>query len=106
MFREPVRVGSRTVPVRVSLGACLQHDAPRADAPSWIEAAELAAELAAEEGEPRLFPSGATRVDRSAWDVMDLPMAAGGAAEALWRGTAARAEDPEGQRFDHRRRRA
>jgi hypothetical protein len=32
MFREPIRVGSRSIPVRVSLGACLQHDAPKADA--------------------------------------------------------------------------
>jgi GGDEF domain-containing protein len=107
MFSDPIRVGPRLVPVRVSLGACLQHDAPRADAASWIEAAELAAELAAEEGEPRLFPSGATRVDRSAWDVVELPMDPEAEADAQWRATTARrTEDPEGECFDYDRRRA
>lgn len=109
MFREPLRVGPKTVPLRVSLGACLQHDAPRADARSWLEAAELAAQVAAEDGEPRLFPSGATRVDRSAWDEPRQPGPAVSEEEqdAQWRTVGeARADDPTHARHRDRRRSA
>jgi GGDEF domain-containing protein len=103
MFREPVRIGTRVLPVRVSLGACLQHDAPRADAVSWIEAAELAAELAAECSTPRLFPSGATKVDRSAWDDLD-DTPTEGAADARWRAVAeGRVDDAEPRSHERRR---
>jgi GGDEF domain-containing protein len=94
MFREPMVAGSHVIAVRVSVGACLQHDAPRADAPSWLEAAELAATLAAEDGEPRLFPSGATKVDRSAWDDINRYSQVDSPDENLWSAVAAgRADD-------------
>lgn len=83
MFVEPLRIGSHVITPCVSLGACLQHDAPKADAASWLEAAEMAALIAAEDGEPRLFPSGATRVDRSAWDNLE-PSEVADAGDANW----------------------
>lgn len=105
MFREPMRIGSRILPVRVSLGACLQHDAPRADAASWIEAAELAAELAAEAGEPRLFPSGATKVDRAAWDEGEsLALRPEERDDALWSAVAKGRADDTAPRTRERRR--
>jgi GGDEF domain-containing protein len=106
MFREPIRVGSRSIPVRVSLGACLQHDAPKADAASWIEAAELASQLAAEDGDPRLFPSGATKVDRSAWDEANEPTGEADA-DALWSAVAdCRTDDTLLHTHERRRERA
>ena len=108
LFREPLRVGPRTVSLRASLGVCLQHDAPRADAQSWLKAAELAAMVAAEDGEPRLFPSGATKVDRSAWDEHEAstPVGIAGEDEAWIAAAERRAEDPPDARHGDQRRRA
>lgn len=63
MFDDPLNIGGRSIEVTASVGACLQHDAPETDARSWLRAAESAAEMAAREGRPRLFPSGATSID-------------------------------------------
>jgi GGDEF domain-containing protein len=63
MFRDPLRLNGQSLAVTASVGACLQHDAPGADASSWLEAAEEAARMAARDGLPRLFPSGATSID-------------------------------------------
>lgn len=87
MFREPVRLGRDTVTPRVALGACLQHDAPHADATSWLQAAELAAEIAREVSAPQLFPSGAVAVDRAAW-LASPPLDPSDEEQALWRSAA------------------
>jgi GGDEF domain-containing protein len=63
MFGDPLRIAGHSLEVDAAVGACLQHDAPGADASSWLEAAEEAARMAARDGRPRLFPSGATSID-------------------------------------------
>jgi hypothetical protein len=84
-FAEPLRIGARPVSPVISVGACLQHDAPAADAQSWLEAAECAAEMATTTDEPRLFPSGTTSIGEAfaaAREAESAPLARWARAEA------------------------
>ncbi len=54
-LKQPFDAAGKLVVLRVALGACLQRDAPGPGPESWLEAAERAASLGRECGEPCVF---------------------------------------------------
>lgn len=73
LLREPFRLGDRELRVEADIGACLQTDAPAADARAWLEAAEEAAEISRTTGEPHVYWIALTSAEAATW-----PSASGG----------------------------